>query len=141
MLWWNQLRRATRPTPAMAPDPATEMIGDAIVVDDTPQRSSQRSKPPSAKARESRGIEDVHEKPTAAGTKAAKRAPRSTTANGNQPEYGKNVEIAGAEAAGWQKVLELVGKRREVIVQQQVTIQDLHERLKGTQAELKQVRD
>ena len=100
----------------MAPDPATESIGDAIVVDGMPQRSSQYNKPPSAKARKSRGTEDIQEKPTATGTKAAKPAPRSITTNGNQPKYSKNIKIASTRVADWQKVLELVGQLREVIV-------------------------
>ena len=119
----------------MAANSDAETVADAIVVDDGSQPSSQRIRRPSAKARQNQEQSD-NTNVTTTGT--SKRITRATVAA--QDEASEHSPM-GADAAGWQKVLELVVSLREVIVQQQDTINDLHDRLKDTQDELKQVRE
>ena len=75
------------------------------------------------------------------GKQISKRNTRAAAATETQPTEGRDEDTIDVEPAVWQKVLELVGNLREVIVQQQHTIDDLHERLKDTQAEVKQVHE
>jgi uncharacterized coiled-coil protein SlyX len=125
----------------MAPNSESEIAVDAIATNDAAPRSSQRVRTPTAKNLETRAAQESNEDLITAGTKPLKRTSKATTTRGKQPGENNNADTVGAEMAGWRQVLEVVANLKEVIVQQQDTITDLHKCLKETQAELKIVHD
>ena len=122
----------------MAPNSDVGMVGDAIVVGDASRASSQRNRKPSAKRQESQANQEIYETAINGGPKAPKRAARATTANATTLGKSKAAGPNGDDATGWQVLVEVMGNLREIVIQQQDTINDLHDRLKETQTELRE---
>lgn len=120
----------------MPPNPEVEMVADSIEVNDASQRSSQRIRIPTAKSRENQENQDSHDISSKKGSKPSSRATRTTGTNGATGGESQNEGRGDANAMGWQAVLEVMGNLREIVIQQQTTINELHDRLKETQEEL-----